>query len=104
MVPPVPCTPDRPTGPSAGSAASSLGYTAEQTGAAPEGADLGLGCGNPITIASLHRGETVLDLGAGGGFDCFIAARQVGPHGRVIGVDMTADRVARARLAVRTLA
>ncbi len=81
----------------ASSAASTLGYTAEDAGAAPEGADLGLGCGNPTAIAALREGETVLDLGAGGGFDCFIAARQVGPTGRVIGVDMTADMVARAR-------
>jgi SAM-dependent methyltransferase len=62
----------------------------------PEGADLGLGCGNPTAIASMRDGETVLDLGAGGGFDCFIAAHQVGPRGRVIGVDMTADMGARA--------
>jgi SAM-dependent methyltransferase len=80
-----------------GTAAGTLGYTADQTDAAPEGADLGLGCGNPTALASLRDGETVLDLGAGGGFDCFIAARQVGPSGSVIGVDMTADMVARAR-------
>lgn len=82
---------------SAGTAAATLGYTADEAGAVPEGADLGLGCGNPTVIASLRDGETVLDLGAGGGFDCFIAAHQVGPRGRVIGVDMTADMVARAR-------
>jgi SAM-dependent methyltransferase len=82
---------------SAGTAATTLGYTADETAIVPEGADLGLGCGNPIAIASLRDGETVLDLGAGGGFDCFIAAHQVGPRGRVIGVDMTADMVARAR-------
>jgi len=80
-----------------GTAAATLGYTAAQTVAVPEGADLGLGCGNPTAIASLREAETVLDLGAGGGFDCFIAAHQVGPRGRVIGVDMTADMVARAR-------
>jgi SAM-dependent methyltransferase len=80
-----------------GTAAATLGYTADQTAAIPDGADLGLGCGNPTAIASLRDGETVLDLGAGGGFDCFIAAHQVGPQGRVIGVDMTADMVARAR-------
>lgn len=80
-----------------GTAADTLGYTSDQTGAVPDGADLGLGCGNPTAIASLRDGETVLDLGAGGGFDCFIAARQVGPRGQVIGVDMTADMVARAR-------
>ncbi len=77
--------------------AGTLGYSAEDQAAAPEGADLGLGCGNPTAIAALKPGETVLDLGAGGGFDCFLAARQVGPEGRVIGVDMTAEMVARAR-------
>ncbi|MBC7973829.1 MAG: arsenite methyltransferase, partial [Myxococcales bacterium] len=80
-----------------GTAAELLGYTADQTAAVPQGADLGLGCGNPTAIASLRDGETVLDLGAGGGFDCFIAAHRVGPRGRVIGVDMTADMVTRAR-------
>ena len=74
-----------------------LGYTEADLAAAPEGADLGLGCGNPQAIASLREGERVLDLGSGGGFDCFLAARRVGPKGRVIGVDMTADMVARAR-------
>ena len=63
----------------------------------PDGSNLGLGCGNPQAIAKLKPGEVVLDLGAGGGFDCFLAARQVGPHGRVIGVDMTPEMVARAR-------
>jgi len=58
---------------------------------------MGLGCGNPLAIASLKRGEVVLDLGAGGGLDCFLAARQVGPRGRVIGVDMTPEMVSRAR-------
>jgi arsenite methyltransferase len=85
----------------AGAAAAALGSTADQTAAAPDGADLGLGCGNPTAIATLREGETVLDLGAGGGFDCFIAARQVGPTGAVIGVDMTADMVARARANAR---
>jgi arsenite methyltransferase len=79
------------------SAASALGYTSDDAAAAPEGADLGLGCGNPTAIASLRTGETVLDLGSGGGFDCFIAAKQVGPTGRVIGVDMTAEMITRAR-------
>jgi arsenite methyltransferase len=80
-----------------GTAATTLGYTLDQTEAVPDGADMGLGCGNPTAIASLRDGETVLDLGAGAGFDCFIAAHQVGPKGRVIGVDMTADMVHRAR-------
>jgi SAM-dependent methyltransferase len=84
-----------------GTAASTLGYSADQTASVPEGADLGLGCGNPTAIAALRDGETVLDLGAGGGFDCFVAARQVGPSGRVIGVDMTPDMVHRARANAR---
>lgn len=74
-----------------------LGYSPEELQAVPAGADLGLGCGNPQAIAALKLGETVLDLGSGGGFDCFLAARQVGPAGRVIGVDMTAEMVAKAR-------
>jgi arsenite methyltransferase len=74
-----------------------LGYSAEEIAAAPKGADLGLGCGNPQAIAALKPGETVLDLGSGGGFDCFLAARAVGPTGTVIGVDMTADMVALSR-------
>jgi SAM-dependent methyltransferase len=78
-----------------------LGYTPADRGAAPEGADLGLGCGNPTAIASLRSGETVLDLGAGGGFDCFLAARAVGPAGKVIGVDMTPEMVSRARANAR---
>jgi arsenite methyltransferase len=80
-----------------------LGYLEGDLTAVPEGADLGLGCGNPTAIASLRAGETVLDLGAGGGFDCFLAARAVGPTGRVIGVDMTAEMVARARANARKL-
>ncbi|MCX5889806.1 MAG: arsenite methyltransferase [Deltaproteobacteria bacterium] len=74
-----------------------IGYSQEELQAVPVGADLGLGCGNPQAIAALQPGETVLDLGSGGGFDCFLAARQVGPGGRVIGVDMTAEMMARAR-------
>ena len=67
--------------------AHAYGYSAEDTSAVPEGANLGLGCGNPIALASLRPGETVLDLGSGAGFDCFLAARAVGETGRVIGVD-----------------
>jgi arsenite methyltransferase len=74
-----------------------LGYTAEDLAAVPEGANLGLGCGNPQAIAELKVGETVVDLGSGAGFDCFLAARQVGPTGRVIGVDMTPQMIAKAR-------
>ena len=74
-----------------------LGYSNDELAAVPEGANLGLGCGNPQAIAAMKEGETVLDLGSGGGFDCFLAARQVGPTGRVIGVDMTAEMIVRAR-------
>lgn len=74
-----------------------LGYSDEELSAAPEGANLGLGCGNPQAIANLKPGETVLDLGCGAGFDCFLAARQVGESGRVIGVDMTPEMLSRAR-------
>lgn len=74
-----------------------LGYTDADLAAVPEGADMGLGCGNPRAIASLKPGETVLDLGAGGGFDCFLAAAEVGPEGHVIGVDMTPDMLSKAR-------
>lgn len=78
-------------------AAERLGYAPEELAAAPEGANLGLGCGNPQAIAALRPGERVLDLGSGAGFDCFLAARQVGPSGRVIGVDMTPDMISKAR-------
>jgi SAM-dependent methyltransferase len=77
--------------------ALALGYTPEEAAAAPPGADLGLGCGNPQAIAALRPGEVVLDLGSGAGFDCFLAARAVGPTGRVIGVDMTPEMLTRAR-------
>ncbi len=78
-------------------ASLALGYAPEDLAAVPEGANMGLGCGNPQAIAALAVGETVLDLGAGGGFDCFLAAKQVGATGRVIGVDMTADMISKAR-------
>lgn len=74
-----------------------IGYSALETANVPEGANLGLGCGNPQAIAALRPGETVLDLGSGAGFDCFLAARSVGAFGRVIGVDMTPEMVTRAR-------
>src|SRR5208282_4385777 len=79
------------------SPASALGYTAEELAAAPEGANLGLGCGNPQAIAAMKPGEVVVDLGSGAGFDCLLAAKQVGPTGRVIGVDMTHEMLKRAR-------
>ena len=87
-------------GPSSGGVektAAAFGYTPAQLDSAPEGANMGLGCGNPQAIASLKEGETVLDLGSGGGFDCFLAAGSVGESGRVIGVDMTAEMVSKAR-------
>ena len=74
-----------------------MGYTAEDVLSIPQGANMGLGCGNPQAIAALVPGETVLDLGSGGGFDCFLASRQVGESGRVIGVDMTSEMIAKAR-------
>ena len=74
-----------------------LGYSTEDTAAAPEAANLGLGCGNPLAIASLKKGQIVLDLGSGAGFDCFLAARAVGKTGRVIGVDMTQEMLTKAR-------
>lgn len=74
-----------------------IGYSEAEVGAVPEGANLGLGCGNPVAMASLRAGEVVVDLGAGAGFDCFLAAARVGPSGRVIGVDMTASMLEKAR-------
>ncbi len=74
-----------------------IGYTDEELAALPEDANLGLGCGNPTAIASLSAGMTVLDLGSGAGIDCFLASGQVGPSGKVIGVDMTAEMIERAR-------
>jgi SAM-dependent methyltransferase len=74
-----------------------LGYSDEEMGSVPEGANLSLGCGNPIALASLKEGEVVLDLGSGGGFDCFLAARRVGEKGKVIGVDMTPEMIDKAR-------
>jgi SAM-dependent methyltransferase len=74
-----------------------MGYSKEEFASVPEGANMGLGCGNPVALASLQDGETVVDLGSGGGFDCFLAAKQVGDAGRVIGVDMTPDMLSKAR-------
>ncbi|HEY5925710.1 MAG TPA: arsenite methyltransferase [Kofleriaceae bacterium] len=85
------------TGRSPIDASRQLGYSDAELSAAPEMANLGLGCGNPQAIAELRAGEVVVDLGAGGGFDAFLAARAVGPTGRVIGVDMSSDMVALAR-------
>jgi AhpD family alkylhydroperoxidase len=77
--------------------AQKIGYSAEELAALPEGANMGLSCGNPAALAALKPGETVLDLGSGGGFDVFIAGRKVGATGRAIGVDMTPEMLARAR-------
>ena len=74
-----------------------LGYSKDEINSVPEGANMGLGCGNPVALASLKPGETVVDLGSGGGFDCFLASKEVGEEGRVIGVDMTAEMVSKAR-------
>jgi len=78
-----------------------IGYTAEQAAAVPEGANLGLGCGNPLAYAEVKPGETVLDLGSGAGIDAFLAAGLVGENGRVIGVDMTPAMVERAQANAR---
>jgi len=74
-----------------------IGYTDDELETVPEGANLGLGCGNPVALASLRGGETVLDLGSGAGFDCFLAANRVGRTGKVIGVDMTPEMIEKAR-------
>lgn len=74
-----------------------MGYSGEDLKTAPQGANLGLGCGNPVALASLQPGEAVLDLGSGGGFDCFLAAKAVGRAGKVTGVDMTPDMIDKAR-------
>ncbi len=82
---------------SAESMSQELGYSAQDVAGVPQGANMGLGCGNPQAIAALQPGETVLDLGSGGGFDCFLAAARVGNDGHVIGVDMTPEMISKAR-------
>jgi len=81
----------------AGDIGKKIGYTDKELETVPEGANLGLGCGNPVALASLKEGETILDLGSGAGFDCFLAARKVGKNGKVIGVDMTPEMIEKAR-------
>ena len=76
---------------------TALGYSKKDGESVPEGANMGLGCGNPVALASLKTGETVVDLGSGGGFDCFLAAKEVGETGKVIGVDMTPEMISKAR-------
>ncbi len=88
------CQPDALLNPDA---SAQIGYSQEELAAVPGGANMGLGCGNPQAIADLRPGETVVDLGCGGGFDCFLAARRVGKKGHVIGVDMTPEMVHKAR-------
>jgi SAM-dependent methyltransferase len=89
------CAP--PTSPAVDEKALRSGYSAAELAAVPEGANLGLGCGNPQAIAAMQPGEVVVDLGSGAGFDCLLAARQVGSAGRVIGVDMTHEMLKKAR-------
>ena len=80
--------------------AEAIGYTNDELGALPDGANMGLSCGNPTAIANLKSGQVVLDLGSGGGFDVFIAAKKVGAKGRAIGVDMTPEMLSKARAAI----
>jgi arsenite methyltransferase len=94
------CGPAKPccgAAPTAEDVSRRVGYSDEEIAAAPEGANLGLGCGNPVALSSLKQGEVVLDLGSGAGFDCFLAAKKVGSKGRVIGVDMTPEMLEKAR-------
>jgi len=86
---------------SPGTQSTKIGYSPQELDSIPEGADLGLGCGNPTALASLRPGEVVLDLGSGAGIDCFLASQAVGDTGRVIGVDMTAEMIDRARANAR---
>ena len=82
-------------------ASRAIGYSDKELGAIPQGANMGLGCGNPTALASLKKSEVVLDLGSGGGIDCFLAAEKVGESGRVIGVDMTPEMIELARENIR---
>jgi len=84
-------------GPSLETMSMAMGYSKDDICGVPEGANMGLGCGNPVALASIQPGETVVDLGCGGGFDCFLAAKEVGETGKVIGVDMTPEMVRKAR-------
>jgi arsenite methyltransferase len=75
---------------------AAIGYSAEDMNMVPQGSNLGLGCGNPLAFASIKKGYTVLDLGSGAGFDCFLASHKVGPEGKVIGIDMTSEMIKKA--------
>lgn len=96
------CGPATSCGCAPGEQSLDLGYAAQDLQAVPDGANLGLGCGNPVALASLKPGETVLDLGSGAGFDAFLASKRVGPGGRVIGVDMTPQMIERASALANT--
>ncbi|MFA5103857.1 MAG: arsenite methyltransferase [Candidatus Margulisiibacteriota bacterium] len=87
------CGPDK----TAAEISKAVGYSDDEMNGAPQGANLGFGCGNPVAIASLKEGETVLDLGSGAGFDAFLSSQKVGPSGHVIGVDMTPDMIKKAK-------
>jgi SAM-dependent methyltransferase len=95
------CATDSTCGDEPDETATRLGYSTDDVESVADGANLGLGCGNPQAIANLDAGETVLDLGSGAGFDCFLAADAVGPSGRVVGVDMTPEMVEKARANAR---
>jgi len=86
---------------SATNVSEQIGYSKEELNSVPDGADLNLGCGNPVAFASLKEGETVVDLGSGGGLDCFLAANKVGKKGKVIGIDMTPEMLDKARANLR---
>jgi ubiquinone/menaquinone biosynthesis C-methylase UbiE len=94
------CCGSRTRGGGAGNLAAAVGYDEADLARLPEGANMGLSCGNPTALAELKAGESVVDLGAGGGFDIFIAGERVGTEGRAIGVDMTADMIERARAGI----
>jgi ubiquinone/menaquinone biosynthesis C-methylase UbiE len=91
------CSSSSCCGSASGAISKNIGYSDQELTAVPEGANLGLGCGNPTALASLKEGETVLDLGSGPGLDCFLAAQKVGKRGKVIGVDMTPEMIAKAQ-------
>lgn len=91
------CSPEGNGQPFAEEISQKMGYSLEELKNIPNGANMGLGCGNPQAIADLKEGETVLDLGSGGGFDCFLASKKVGSNGKVIGVDMTPEMISKAR-------
>lgn len=95
------CAPSCECAPSTVDVGLRLGYSEEDLKSVPEAASMGLGCGNPVALASLKEGETVLDLGSGGGIDVFLAGKGVGPEGKAIGVDMTEEMVERARSTAR---